>query len=97
MPEWWDPFTAATVPYQMDGSEMSNFSEPGPDGSETFTLNLEPYESRILVLTHARTLPIFKKTLAGSLPAPLDLSDDWKVSFRRCQQTNSTGSFAFVD
>jgi hypothetical protein len=60
---------------------MLNVSDTESDVSQTLTLNLEPYESRILVFTRGRTLPTSKESPRQSLPAALDLSADWKVSF----------------
>ena len=80
-PEWWDPFTGAAMPYQWDGSEMLNMSDTEPEVSQTLTLNLEPYESRILVFTRGRTPPTPKESHSRPLPTAMDLSDGWKVSF----------------
>ncbi len=70
-PESWDPFTgriwAANVTAQTEGGT-------------TLTLDLEPYESRVLVFSK-RILPSPPAPSPSALPPPLDLSSNWRVSF----------------
>ena len=68
--EWWDPFTGA-----VRAAEPENYSVTG----NTFPVELDPYESRILVFS-ARKLPSTTAEGARSIPAAIDLSDGWKVS-----------------
>jgi hypothetical protein len=52
-----------------------------PEGGTTVPLDLEPYGSRLLVFTR-RTLPTHPAgPPVASVPPPLDLSRDWRVSF----------------
>nr|HEV7953218.1 glycosyl hydrolase [Candidatus Acidoferrales bacterium] len=69
--EWWNPFTGAATE-----AEPENFSISG----NTYPIELAPYESRILVFS-ARKLPSTTVEAARSIPADLDLSDSWEVSF----------------
>jgi hypothetical protein len=70
-PEWWDPFTGRV-------SAAPVLARPA--GGTTVALDLEPYGSRVLVFSR-RTLPKPASQTAGALPAPLDLSTNWKVAF----------------
>jgi alpha-L-rhamnosidase len=81
MLEWWDLFTGNVTPYQMNGSEMLNMSDTDPKISETLTLSLEPYESRILAFNYGRTPFGPQEQPLRPLPAALDWSDGWRVSF----------------
>lgn len=75
-PECWSPFTGQVAPAKI---------ESGPAGSTTVALDLEPYESRVLVFTK-RTLPSTQApaTQASNVSpdsTTLDLSTDWRVTF----------------
>lgn len=69
-PEWWDPFT---------GKVQAAAVLARSNGAATVTLDLEPYGSRILVISNRR-LPARAGAAAGS-PAHVDLSAGWKVTF----------------
>ena len=77
-PEWWDPFTGAAV-----AASVASRSSEGT----TLSLNLEPYGSRVLIFAKqaaSRPTPRTGSAVASqSLPAPVDLSTNWKVSFLR--------------
>ncbi len=66
--EEWDPFSGATAPVGY-GSSMA--------------LALDPYESKVFVLTAGQAQPRGEQSAraAGQPPAPLDLSRGWSVSF----------------
>jgi hypothetical protein len=76
--EWWDPFTGAVI---REGK------------SSSFELDLQPYESRLILLTDAAVQP------GENLPSPvapantltktIDLSTHWSVSFNRAGETIS--------
>ena len=76
-PEWWDAFSgmAARVSFKL-----------GADGAVTVPLDLEPYESRILVFS--KDLPPSAPFLPAPspLPGPVDLSAGWKASFANTAQ-----------
>jgi hypothetical protein len=77
-PEWWDPFTGKAV--------SANVASRSSEGT-TLSLNLEPYGSRVLIFARQPAPrpalhPGSNATLQG-LPAPVDLSTNWKVSFLR--------------
>ena len=78
-PEWWDAFagTTAAAPFQVRA-----------DGGVTVALDLEPYESRILVFSKERTARPQDPPdppAALRLPEPVDLSAGWRVSFGATQ------------
>ena len=77
-PEWWDAFTGATAPaaFQVQA-----------DGAIAVALDLEPYESRILVFVGQASTPAagLQTRLGRSLPAAIDLSTAWKVSVGKSQ------------
>lgn len=75
--EWWNPF---------DGSVSPAIIEAQTATGATVALELEPYASRLLIFTK-RTLanPPTKKPAA--IPAPLDLSANWQVSFGQGSQS----------
>ena len=50
-------------------------------GATALALDLEPYGSRVIVFTKARRLAPSPKPAGATLPAPIDLSAGWKVSF----------------
>jgi alpha-L-rhamnosidase len=69
--EWWDPFTGTVLE-----AEPENYSITG----NTYPIELDPYESRILVFS-SRKLPSSTAEGARSIPAALDWSVGWNVSF----------------
>ena len=71
-PEWWDPFTGRP-------SAAEVLARPG--GGTTVGLELEPYGSRVLVFSNRRLPPPASRS-ARALLAPLDLSANWRVTFR---------------
>lgn len=75
-PQWWDPFTGKT--FAADALTRSS------EGT-TLALSLEPYGSRVLVFARqpgSRLAPRGGVSGASqSLPAAVDLSTDWKVTF----------------
>ncbi len=66
-PELWDPFTG-----RVSSVEAEN--------GKTIALDLEPYGSRVVVFTK-RKLPPAPSHSTAAAPAPIDLSDGWRVSF----------------
>jgi hypothetical protein len=65
-PEWWDPFTG----------------ESSPAGSSNkIELNLEPYESRVLVFSNPTVTPALAAPHSTFLPIAVDLRTDWTVTF----------------
>ena len=75
-PEWWSPFTGQVAPAEV---------EARPAGGTTIALDLEPYESRVLVFSK-RTLRAPQSSapqgrVATTNQPPLDLSTGWRVSF----------------
>ncbi len=77
-PEWWDPFTGRVRPAdaQREG-----------DRAISVAVDFEPYESRILVFTK-RNVPQHSKFAAPPrIPAAIDLSSGWKVTFEGLGRT----------
>ena len=73
--EWWDPFSGSISP-------ASNNS--------TVELNLQPYESRVIVFTDNQNPtpdPLNKDLTTQDLPSPLDLATDWTVTFPKLSRT----------
>lgn len=74
-PELWDPFTG----------EVHRVNPRNRDAKRTtIALDLEPYESRILVFSRHPQAPPYPQTStanAQSLLEPLDLSTGWRVTF----------------
>jgi hypothetical protein len=70
-PEWWNPLTGEVSPAHVDERQP---------GGITVSLDLEPYGSRVLVLTN-RTLPQRRVDHSSAVPSPIDLSAGWRVSF----------------
>ena len=70
-PEWWSPFTGQITPAEV---------QAGTAGGTTVALDLEPYESRVLVFTK-RALPQSPARNGATVPTPIDLSTGWQVSF----------------
>ena len=75
-PEWWDAFTGAIAPAAFQAQA---------DGAIAVALDLEPYESRILVFVGQASRPAAGlQTRSGrSLPAAIDLSAGWTISFAK--------------
>jgi alpha-L-rhamnosidase len=71
-PERWDPFTAT--------KSAVRWSRKG-DGRSVVPLHFEPYESVVLVFSNSSVAPAPTPSKPGVLPAPIDLSRDWKVAF----------------
>jgi hypothetical protein len=70
-PEWWNPFTGRIT--SVEAQAMSA-------GGTTVALELEPYESRVVVFTK-RTLPRPPSYSVAAIPTPIDLSTGWGVAF----------------
>jgi hypothetical protein len=70
-PEWWDPFSGRVSPAIVEAQSQ---------GGQTITLDLEPYGSRVLVFSR-RTLPRPTIKSGPAIPASIDLSSGWRVSF----------------
>jgi len=70
--EWWNPMTGRVSPAQI--------TDKSDDGTAVM-VDLEPYESNIIVFTK-RSLPApSAATQVASLPPAIDLSDHWSVTF----------------
>ena len=71
----WNPFDGSIAPLtaQFDASGAS------------LSLKFEPYESKLLVFSR-RALSPAKETRPATLPAPLELSSDWRVRFETDRQ-----------
>lgn len=70
-PEWWDAFSGAVTPATIESQSANGV---------TVALELEPYESRVLVFTR-RSLPQPSSRRPATLPAAIDISRDWQVTF----------------
>src|SRR6185369_17195255 len=68
--EMWDPFSGRVAAAKIESSS--------PAGT-TIALDLEPYESRVVVFSK-RSLPVTPGNTVAQTPAPIDLSNDWKVT-----------------
>jgi hypothetical protein len=68
--EWWDPFS---------GKTMSAKIESRTPAGAIVALNLEPYESRVLVFSR-RVLPAATSPAPVQVPAPIDLSTGWRIT-----------------
>ncbi|HYW70835.1 MAG TPA: glycosyl hydrolase, partial [Pyrinomonadaceae bacterium] len=62
------------------GTHGPAFVEKSSTGGTTVTLNLEPYGSRVFVLTAKRNAPLALDLAATSAIFPIDLSTGWQVS-----------------
>lgn len=69
-PEWWNPF---------DGSVKAATIAKQASGETVVALDLEPYDSRVLVFSRRTLSPVAASKPAR--PTPLDLSSGWRVSF----------------
>src|SRR5437660_10895268 len=70
-PEWWDPLSGGISPTVVEARSQSG---------TTVTLDLEPYGSRVLVFSK-RKLPQSTARDESTIPAPIDLSTGWTISF----------------
>jgi glycosyl hydrolase family 106( putative alpha-L-rhamnosidase) len=70
--EWWDPFTGRVIPVE---------------NPTAVDLDLQPYESRLILFTNSATrLPKKKRPLR--VPSrTVELSTDWKTTFTKTNQT----------
>jgi hypothetical protein len=75
-PEWWNLFNGEVAPAEVESSNT---------GGTTVALNLEPYESRVLVFSkRADAAPQTYATQmrnSSAAAATLDLSTGWRVTF----------------
>jgi hypothetical protein len=71
-PEWWDLFAGTTAAARF---------QVRADGALIVALDLEPYESRVLVFSKAPPSGASGPPAPARLPGPVDLSTGWKVSF----------------
>jgi hypothetical protein len=72
-PEWWDPYSGAVYP----STDAANVEER----SQSMTIKLEPYESRVLVFSTRKPPASATSQVSRPLPSPIDWSEGWKVSF----------------
>ena len=71
--EWWDPFSGS-VSSAGTGAQIQ--------------LDLEPYESRVLVFSNSQAKPHTSLAKAPTLPlAPIDLGNDWSLTFPETHKT----------
>lgn len=70
--EWWDPFTGAVSPVENPSA---------PD------LDLQPYESRLILLTDSATQSEKGPAVARAPSKTIDLTTDWKITFNETNQT----------
>ncbi len=71
-PERWDPFS---------GTKSAVRWSPAPDGRIVVPLRLDAYESVILMFSGSSHAPVTARPERSPLPAPIDLSRNWNVSF----------------
>jgi len=71
-PEWWDPFTGKSLAAEVHSRTQE---------TATVRLNLEPYESRILVFSNRRMAGPPAAADRRQASRVLDLSDGWTVTF----------------
>jgi hypothetical protein len=65
--EWWNPFTGAVAP---------------AENASAVNLDLQPYESRLIVFSESAPRPEEKKSVAqNSFSKVIDLTANWKVTF----------------
>src|SRR5262245_16867953 len=69
--EWWDPLTGNVSQASIESQSPTE---------TTLQLDVEPYGSRVLVFTK-RTIPQPQSRVSAAAPNPLDLSNDWQISF----------------
>src|SRR5207249_3549686 len=68
--EWWDPFSGKTIPAKIEARTTAG---------STIALDLEPYESRVLVFSK-RVLPAATSPAPVRAPAPIDISTGWRIT-----------------
>jgi glycosyl hydrolase family 106( putative alpha-L-rhamnosidase) len=73
--EWWDPFNGA-----VHSTRLGDVAE-AQEKSWSLKIELEPYESRVFVVTNGRTAVAESPKVLRDVPSALDWSDGWKVSF----------------
>ncbi len=71
-PELWDPLTGEARPVVM---------EPAAGAKVTVALDFEPYQSLVVVFAKDGVSKGANPPAPGTLPAPVDLSRDWEVTF----------------
>src|SRR5579885_1923686 len=71
-PERWDPLTV---------SKSSVHWSTAVDGRVVVPLHFEPYESMILIFSGSHSSPAPPHVRPSVLPAPIDISRDWNVTF----------------
>jgi hypothetical protein len=69
--EWWDPFTGAVSPV---------------DNPSPLELDLQPYESRVILLTDDAAGAGKRPPIAGAPSKTIDLTTAWKVAFADTNQ-----------
>jgi len=69
--EWWNLFTG-----EVNSAEMLSESE----GRTVLKLDIEPYDSRLVIFT-SREAPKAPAPVEAGLPEPVDLSHGWQVTF----------------
>lgn len=70
-PEWWNPFNGQVAPAEVQSRQTEG---------TTLALDLEPYESSVLVFTK-RSLPSPARQSSMTVAPPVDLSSGWRVTF----------------
>ena len=76
--EWWNPMSGAIAPAQV---------RAGAAAVTTIALDIEPYGSRVIVFSKLAAAPPAQRRATAPLPAPLDISGGWKVTFGRSGPT----------
>jgi len=71
-PERWDPFTATKSAVRWNRIH---------DGRTAVTIHFEPYESALLMFSSSPSASAPAPARHGSVPASIDLSRGWKVTF----------------
>jgi hypothetical protein len=74
--EWWDPMTGNAIAASASADEAST----------AVPLKLEPYESRVLMISKDRTA-VQPPTQIAKNGSTLDLSSGWKVTFAKLDRT----------
>jgi hypothetical protein len=70
--EWWNPMSGAITSAQVRAAAAS---------VTTIALDIEPYGSRVIVFSKLAAAPPVQRRATAPLPAPLDISGGWKVTF----------------
>jgi alpha-L-rhamnosidase len=72
--EWWDPFSGSVSPLENPSA---------------IDLDLQPYESRLIVFSGLATRPEGRKRprIMGAASKTIDLTRDWKITFKQTNQT----------